>query len=75
MKTTLSATRVAANRGSAWACSRAARAIALGRDKPIRLRVTERFSPIGAIVGSLPGTGEAMVDGPSRSGEQPDLGW
>ena len=45
-----------------------------GEDKPVRLRVTERFSPIGAIVGSLPGTGEAIIDGRVASGEQPIWG-
>lgn len=45
-----------------------------GEDKPIRLRVTDRFSPIGAIVGSLAGTAAATIDGRVASGEQPIWG-
>ena len=43
-------------------------------DKPIRLRVTARFSPIGAIVGNLTEPGAAMIDGRVAAGEQPIWG-
>jgi hypothetical protein len=39
-------------------------------DKPIRLRVTARFSPIGAIVGNLTEPGAARIDGRVAAGEQ-----
>jgi hypothetical protein len=45
-----------------------------GEDKPIRLRVVARFSPIGAIVGNLTGPGAATIDGRVASGEQPIWG-
>ncbi|MFY9607284.1 MAG: hypothetical protein WAU45_01555 [Blastocatellia bacterium] len=45
-----------------------------GEDKPIRLRVTERFSPIGAIVGNLIEPGAALIDGRVAAGEQPVWG-
>lgn len=43
-------------------------------DKPIRLRVTARFSPIGAIVGNLTEPRAAMIDGRVAAGEQPIWG-
>ena len=43
-------------------------------DKPFHLRVVARFSPIGAIVGNLTGTGAAMIDGRVASGEHPIWG-
>lgn len=39
-------------------------------DKPIRLRVTARFSPIGALVGNLTEPGAARIDGRVAAGEQ-----
>jgi hypothetical protein len=39
-------------------------------DKSIRLRATERFSPIGAIVGNLIEPGAARIDGRVAMGEQ-----
>ncbi len=45
-----------------------------GEDNPIRLRVTARFSPIGAIVGNLIEPGAAMIDGRIAAGEQPIWG-
>ena len=45
-----------------------------GEDRPIHLRVTARFSPIGAIVGNVTGPGAAMIDGRIASGEQPIWG-
>src|SRR6185436_1758314 len=41
-----------------------------GEDKPVHLRVTARFSPIGAIVGNITGPGAAMIDGRVASGQQ-----
>lgn len=45
-----------------------------GEDRPIHLRVTARFSPIGAIVGNVTGPAAAMIDGRIASGEQPIWG-
>jgi hypothetical protein len=45
-----------------------------GEDKPVRLRVTARFSPIGAIVGNLTGPAAAKIDGRIAAAQQPIWG-
>lgn len=45
-----------------------------GEGRAIHLRVTERFSPIGAIVGNVTGLGTAKIDGRIASREQPIWG-
>ncbi|HSO76236.1 MAG TPA: hypothetical protein VLU47_15495 [Blastocatellia bacterium] len=73
MKTTLSATVwllvvalvVGLGPGPVAALDHGAR-----EDKPIRLRVTARFTPIGAIVGNLTEPEAARIDGRVASGEQ-----
>ncbi|HWN98681.1 MAG TPA: hypothetical protein VNS63_05360 [Blastocatellia bacterium] len=41
-----------------------------GEDRPVRLRVTARFSPIGSIVGNLTEPGAAMIDGRIAAAQQ-----